>query len=296
MMDNVQMARERGYLDFPRELTLNVNELKTTPPEDVVVITTGSQGEPTSALTRMANGDHQHVQIQFGDTVVLSASPIPGNESLVYRNVDNLFRLGARVLYNRTDNIHVRGHAAQEELKIIQALVKPKFFVPVHGEYRHLVLHTQLARQMGVEEKNAIVMIDGDVLELDAETATMADRVPADYVYVDGLGVGDVDHVVLRDRQHLATDGMVVIVLAVDKQTSKLVGRPDVVSRGVTSIDESDDFLERTKDAVVEALGAEGEHVVEWTAVNQKVREAVARFLYTETHRRPMVMPVIVEV
>jgi ribonuclease J len=296
MMDNVQMARERGYLDFPREMTLNVNDLKSTPPEDVVVITTGSQGEPTSALTRMANGDHQHVQIQPGDTVVLSASPIPGNEALVYRTVDNLFRLGARVLYNRTDNIHVRGHAAQEELKIVHALVKPKFFVPIHGEYRHLVLHAQLARQMGVEEDNAMVLVDGDVMELDAAGAEMRDRIPADYVYVDGLGVGDVDHVVLRDRQHLATDGMVVIVLAVDKQTGKLVGRPDVVSRGVTSIDESDDLLERTKDAVVDALGAEDEHIPEWSAVNQKVREAVAKFLYAEIHRRPMIMPVAVEV
>jgi ribonuclease J len=296
MMDNVQMARERGYLDFPREMTLNVNDLKTTPSEDVVVITTGSQGEPTSALTRMANGDHQHIQIQPGDTVVLSASPIPGNESLVYRNVDNLFRLGAHVLYNRTDNIHVRGHAAQEELKIVQALVKPKFFVPVHGEYRHLVLHTELARQMGVEDDNAIVMVDGDVLELDEESATMVDRIQAEYVYVDGLGVGDVDHIVLRDRQHLATDGMVVIVLAVDKQTGKLVGRPDVVSRGVTSIDESDDLLERTKDAIVVAIGAEGDHIAEWSAVNQTVREAVARFLYNETRRRPMIMPLAVEV
>jgi ribonuclease J len=296
MMDNVQMARERGYLDFPREMTLSVNDLKSIPPEDVVVITTGSQGEPTSALTRMANGDHQHIQIQPGDTVVLSASPIPGNEALVYRTVDNLFRLGARVLYNRTDNIHVRGHAAQEELKIIQALIKPKYVVPIHGEYRHLVLHSQLARQMGVAEENSMVLIDGDVLELDAEGATLGERIPADYVYVDGLGVGDVDHVVLRDRQHLATDGMVVIVLAVDKQTGKLVGRPDVVSRGVTSIDESDELLERTKDAVVDALGGEGEHIVEWSAVNQKVREAVAKFLYAEIHRRPMVMPVAVEV
>jgi ribonuclease J len=296
MMDNVQMARERGYLDFPRELTLNVNELKTTPAEDVVVITTGSQGEPTSALTRMANGDHQHVQIQHGDTVVLSASPIPGNESLVYRNVDNLFRLGAHVMYNRSDNVHVRGHAAQEELKIIQALVKPKFFVPVHGEYRHLVLHARLARQMGVKDDHAIVMVDGDVLELDGETATMDDRIPADYVYIDGLGVGDVDHIVLRDRQHLSTDGMVVVVVAVDKQTGKVVGRPDVVSRGVTSIDESEELLERTRDVVVEALASEGDHVAEWSSVNQKVREAVAKFLYDETHRRPMVMPVAVEV
>jgi ribonuclease J len=273
-----------------------VNDLKGTPDDEIVVITTGSQGEPTSALTRMANGDHQHVQIQPGDTVVLSASPIPGNEALVYRTVDNLFRLGARVLYNRTDNIHVRGHAAQEELKIIHALVKPKFFVPIHGEFRHLVLHTRLAREMGIEEDNAIVLTDGDVLELDGEHAEMADRIPADYVYVDGLGVGDVDQVVLRDRQHLSTDGMVVIVLAVDKQTGKLVGRPDVVSRGVTSIDESEELLERTREAVVEALGEEDDHIAEWTAVNQKVREHVGKFLYGEIHRRPMIMPVAVEV
>jgi ribonuclease J len=295
-MDNVQMARDRGYLDFPREMTLNVNDLRNLPPEEVVIVTTGSQGEPTSALTRMANGDHQHVKIQADDTVVLSASPIPGNEALVYRNVDNLFRLGAHVLYNRTDNIHVRGHAAQEELKIVQALVRPKFFVPVHGEYRHLVLHRELAVQMGVAAENAMVLIDGDVLELDGEHGEIAEHIPADYVYVDGIGVGDVDDVVLRDRQHLATDGMVVIVLAVDKQTGHLVGRPDIVSRGVTSIEESEDLLERTKDAVVDALGGESEHIAEWTAVNQKVREAVGKFLYGEIHRRPMIMPVAVEV
>jgi ribonuclease J len=296
MMDNVQMARERGYLDFPRELSIGVNELKNVPDDEVVVITTGSQGEPTSALTRMANGDHQHIQVKEGDTVVLSASPIPGNEALVYRTVDNLFRLGARVLYNRSDNIHVRGHAAQEELKIMQALIKPKFFVPIHGEYRHLVLHQRLAREMGVEEENSIVLIDGDVLELDGDSAVVADKIPADYVYVDGIGVGDVDNVVLRDRQHLATDGMVVIVMAVDKQTGKLVGRPDVVSRGVTSIDESEELLERTREAVVEALGGEDDHIMEWAVVNQKVREHVAKFLYSEIHRRPMVMPVTVEV
>jgi ribonuclease J len=296
MMDNVQMARERGYLDFPRDVTLTVNDLRAARPEDVVVITTGSQGEPTSALTRMANGDHQHVQIQPGDTVVLSASPIPGNEALVYRTVDNLFRLGASVLYNRSDNIHVRGHAAQEELKIVHALVKPKYFVPVHGEYRHLVQHRDLARQMGVADENAFVMIDGDVLEIDAEHAEVRERVAADYVYVDGIGVGDVDNVVLRDRQHLSTDGMVVIVLAVDKQSGKLIGRPDVVSRGVTSIDESEELVEGTKDAVVEALGSEGAHIVEWSDVNQKVREAVAKYLYAEIHRRPMVLPLAVEV
>ncbi len=259
-------------------------------------MTTGSQGEPTSALTRMANGDHQLVQIVPGDTIVLSASPIPGNESLVYRTVDNLFRLGATVMYNRTDNIHVRGHASQEELKIIQALVKPKYFVPIHGEYRHLVLHSRLAQTMGVPPENAPVLIDGDVLELDGETAVVRERdVPAEYVYVDGIGVGDVDHVVLRDRQHLATDGMVVVILTLDKQTGKLIGRPDIASRGVTSIDESEELLEGTRDVVIGSLEG-ADHIVEWALVNQTVKEAVANYLYKETHRRPMVLPIAVEV
>ncbi|MPZ48389.1 MAG: RNase J family beta-CASP ribonuclease [Dehalococcoidia bacterium] len=296
MMDNVQMARDRGYLSFPREMTLNVNDLKNTPPEQVVIITTGSQGEPTSALTRMANGDHQHVQVIPGDTVVLSASPIPGNESSVSRTIDNLFRLGARVLYNRIADVHVRGHAAQEELKIVQALVKPKFFVPVHGEYRHMVLHAQLAQQMGVAKDNAMVLVDGDVLELDGESAVVHQQaVQADYVYVDGLGVGDVDHIVLRDRQHLATDGMVAVILALDKQTGRIIGRPDVVSRGVTSIEESDELLERTKDVVVASMEG-ADHIVEWAMVNQTVKEAVANFLYREVHRRPMILPVAFEV
>jgi ribonuclease J len=296
MMDNVQMARDRGYLSFPRELTLGVNDLRNTPNEQVVVVTTGSQGEPTSALTRMANGDHQYVQIVPGDTVVLSATPIPGNEALVYRTVDNLFRLGARVLYNRVADVHVRGHAAQEELKIVQALVKPKYFVPIHGEYRHLVLHAHLARTMGVETDNAKVLVDGDVLELDGETAVVLERdESADYVYVDGLGVGDVDHVVLRDRQHLASDGMVVVILTVDKQTGKLIARPDIVSRGVTSIEESEELLEGTRDAAIASLEG-ADHIVEWALVHQTVKEAVASYLYSETHRRPMVLPVAVEV
>jgi ribonuclease J len=295
MMDNVQMARERGYLDFPREMSMNVNDLRNAAPEETVIVTTGSQGEPTSALTRMANGDHQHVQIVPGDTVVLSATPIPGNEALVYRTVDNLFRLGARVLYNRVADIHVRGHAAQEELKIIQSLVRPKYFIPIHGEYRHLVLHSQLARLMGVAEENIFTLVDGDVLDIAETGARVSGRVASDYVYVDGLGVGDVDHVVLRDRLNLATDGMVVVVLSIDKQTGKLIGPPDVISRGVTSIEESEELLERTRDMVIAALEG-ADHIVEWSAVNTNVKEAIAKFLYDETHRRPMVLPVAVEV
>ena len=295
MVDNVQMARERGYLDFPREMNLSVNDLRGAPDNEVAIITTGSQGEPTSALTRIANGAHQHIQIVPGDTVVLSATPIPGNEALVYRTVDNLFRLGARVLYNRVADVHVRGHAAQEELKIIQSLVRPKYFVPVHGEYRHLVLHAHLARTMGVAEENAIVLTDGDVLELDEKGARVREHIPADYVYVDGLGVGDVDHVVLRDRLNLATDGMVVVILAVDKQTGKLVGRPDVLLRGVAGLEESEELLERTRGTVVASLEG-ADHIAEWSVVNTTVKEAVAKFLYDETHRRPMILPIAVEI
>ena len=295
MMNNVEMARDRGYIDFPRELSLTVNELRSAPPEEVAVITTGSQGEPTSALTRMANGDHQHVQVVAGDTVVLSATPIPGNEALVYRTVDNLFRLGAHVLYNRVADVHVRGHAAQEELKIVQTLVRPKFFVPVHGEYRHMVLHARLAQSVGMPEENTKVLIDGDVLEVDADSAEVVDHIPADYVYVDGLGVGDVDHIVLRDRKHLATDGMVVVILTIDKQTGKTVGPPDVVSRGVTGVELTGDLQDRLRDVVVSSLGG-ADHVAEWSIVNQNVREAAAKFLYNETHRRPMILPVAVEV
>jgi ribonuclease J len=274
---------------------VGVRELEKVPHRELAIMTTGSQGEPTSALTRMANQDHQHVTIVPGDTVVLSASAVPGNESLVYRTVDNLFRLGARVLYNRIANVHVRGHAAQEELKIIFSLVRPRYFVPIHGEYRHLVLHADLARSVGIPDKNVFVLTDGDVLELDERGARVAGRVPADYVYVDGLGVGDIDHLVLRDRHHLATDGMVVVILAIEKNTGRLVGQPEVVSRGFVDIEESEELLERTRDMVVAALEG-ADHIAEWSVVNTKVKDAIARFLYEETHRRPMVLPVSVEV
>jgi ribonuclease J len=189
MLDNVTMAIEQGYLNVPPGMMVGVSELRTVPPDRLVVITTGSQGEPTSALTRMARNDHPHIKIMEGDTVVLSASPIPGNEALIYRTVDNLFRLGAQVLYNRVADIHVRGHAAQEELKLVLSLVRPRYFVPIHGEYRHMMLHARLAQQMGIPADRTFVMLDGDVLELDEREAAIVGRVPAEYVYVDGLGV-----------------------------------------------------------------------------------------------------------
>jgi ribonuclease J len=259
-------------------------------------MTTGTQGEPTAGLARMANRDHRFVEIQRGDTVVMSSSPIPGNEGMVYRVVDNLFKLGAKVHYNRVANVHVRGHAAQEELKLVLSLVKPRYFIPVHGEYRHMTLHAQLARDMGVLAENAFVLEDGDVWETNGLTAQVVDHVPANHVYVDGLGVGDIDHVVLRDRRHLATDGMVVVVIAVDKQNGRPVGRPDVVSRGFVDVEESSELLEATRDMAAKALEGGSDHLAEWGVMNSKVKDTIARFLYDETRRRPMILPVVVEV
>jgi ribonuclease J len=294
MLDNVHMALERGYLRAPEGMLVSVRELPSVPHEELAIITTGSQGEPTSALTRMANQNHQHVKIVEGDTVILSASAVPGNEGLVHRTVDNLFKLGAQVLYNRIADVHVRGHAAQEELKIVHSLVKPKYFVPIHGEYRHMVLHARIAESLDLGTES-FILTDGDVLELTERGAEYGEPIPADYVYVDGLGVGDIDHVVLRDRKHLASDGMVVVILAVDKQTGRVTRRPDVVSRGFVDMDESEELIERTRDEVLRALEG-AEHIVEWGAVNTQVKESVAKFLYDETRRRPMVLPVAVEV
>ena len=295
MENNVQMAMDLGYLDVPKGIMVNLRELDRIPHKNLAIITTGSQGEPTSALTRMANQDHQHVKIVPGDTVVLSASAVPGNESLVDRTVDNLFRLGARVLYNRIANVHVRGHAAQEELKIVHSLVRPHYFVPIHGEYRHMMLHAELAESLGMPREDIFVLEDGSVLELDEHSARVVEQIPAGHVYVDGLGVGDIDHVILRDRHHLATDGMVVVILAIEKKTGRRVTRPEVLSRGFVDIEESDELIERTRKKVEEAL-AGADHMAEWSVVNTKVKDVVSRFLYAETHRRPMVLPVSVEV
>jgi ribonuclease J len=295
MIDNVAMARQLGYLQAPEGTIVGVEEMRNTPPAKLVVITTGSQGEPTSALTKMANGDHRHIQIMKGDTVVLSASPIPGNEQAVYRNVDNLFRLGADVLYNRVSNIHVRGHASREELKIIQGLLQPEYFVPVHGEYRHLVVHARLAESVGVPQGNAFVLTDGDVLEIDEEAAWLGERVPASYVYIDGLGIGDVDQHILRDRAHLSTDGVVVVIVTVDKQTGALVRPAEVLARGVVDLEEREDLAERTREVVAKALQG-AEHYAEFGDINTRIRDAVSKFLYDETRRRPMVLTVTVEV
>ena len=295
MINNVAMARQLDYLNAPDGTIVGVEEMQKTPSEQLAIITTGSQGEPTSALTRMANGSHRHVSIAEGDTIVLSATPIPGNEQAVYNNVNNLFRQGAHVLYNRIENVHVRGHASQDELKVVQSLLQPEYFVPVHGEYRHLVAHARLAESVGVPEGNAFVLTDGDVLEINEEDARQTGRVDAAYVYIDGLSVGDVDKQILSDRAHLSTDGVVVVTVSVDKQTGRLVGSADVVSRGFVDVEENAALLEQAGRVAQEAVDGR-ERGAPIGEANARLKDALSKFLYDETRRRPMVLPVTVEV
>lgn len=294
MMNNVEMAIEQGYLDAPDDILAPLDRMKKLAPNKITIITTGAQGEPTSALVRMANHDHRHIEIQAGDTVVFSSSAIPGNELLINRTIDNLYRLGANVLFGRNSTVHVHGHASQEELKLMIGLAKPKYFVPVHGEYRHLVMHSQIARSMGVEDQNVFTIEDGDILEIDRKGARVNGRTSADYVYVDGLSVG-VDQVVLRDRKTLAGDGVLVAIVPVDRHTGKPIGRPDVVSRGFPEGDLANGVMERARDVIMQSL--EGvEHVADRADINQRVHNALQRFMYDQTRRRPMILPVTVEV
>ncbi|MFA7248403.1 MAG: ribonuclease J [Dehalococcoidia bacterium] len=295
MVNNVNMARDLGYLKVPGNILMTVNQMRDHPPHRTIIICTGSQGEPTSALTRMASGSHQQIAIQEDDTVILSSNPVPGNEKFVYKNIDLLMEAGAKVIYNRLADVHVRGHAAREELKIIHRLVRPRYFVPMHGEYRHLVLHRELALVLGMPDEDAFVMTDGDVLEITEDGAELVDPVPADYVYVDGLGIGDVDDFVLRDRQHLANDGMLVFVAAIDRHTGKLARPPEVMSHGFVGPEEEPALLEGVGAMVSLALGG-AERALDWRALHESLKGEVAEYLHRKTHRRPLVIPVMLEV
>jgi len=294
MVDNVQMALELGYLSVPENVLTPIDQLSRMQPQKVAIMTTGSQGEPTSALVRMASRDHRQIQIARGDTVVISASPIPGNDMLINRTIDNLCRLGAQVLHTRIADVHVRGHAAQEELKMLLSLVNPRFFVPIHGEYRHMTKHALLAQAMGLAQEHTFVLEDGDILELDGKGGRVVGRVAADHVYVDGLAVG-VNQVVLRDRRRLASDGIIVVILTVDKHSGQPVGEPDVVARGFMDTEEAEEILDKARKQVTRALKGTDHHS-EWTEVNTRVRDALAQYLYQETRTRPMILPLIVEV
>ena len=295
MVDNVQMAIKLGYLRIPESVLAKGEELRDVAREKTVIVTTGAQGEPTSALVRMASRDHREVTIVPGDTVIISATPIPGNEVLVSRTIDNLFRLGARVLYDKVETVHVHGHAAQEELKAMISLIKPRYFVPIHGEYRHMELHRDLAESLGMDRDHTFVLTDGEVLEIDETSAIRAGRVPADYIYVDGLGIGDVDDFILRDRAHLASEGLVVFVVAIDHNTGRLARPPEVMSHGFVGTEEAPALVDGVRDLVASVLGGD-EPAVDWRQLHDSLRQDVAEFLQRRTHRRPLVIPVMLEV
>jgi ribonuclease J len=296
MSDTVRMALELGYLNAPNGILGRIDEARGLPHDKIVFITTGSQGEPTSALVRMANRDHHQVHIQRGDTIIMSATPIPGNEAVINRTVDSLFKQGAQVLYDKLAQVHVHGHGSQEELKLLLNLVKPKFFMPIHGEYRHLSLHAKLAQSVGIPEKNIFLLEDGDVLELEPAGGKVTGKVSSGNVYVDGLSVGDVGTVVLRDRRMLSRDGIVMVIITVNRQTGKLVGRPDIVSRGFVDTREAKDMIEESRDLVARALDHSGARPADWGFIYAKVRDILHKFYYDQTKRRPMILPVMVKV
>lgn len=296
MVNNVAIAKELGYMHIPDDTLIEMEKINSYPPEKIAIVTTGSQGEPMSALTRMATADHRWVGIQPGDTVIISATPIPGNEKMVARTVDLLFKQGADVIYGKEVGVHVSGHASQEEMKLMLNLVRPKFFVPVHGEYRHLIKHAKLAESLGIPSSNVLVAENGSVITVNPDNIAITDRVVAGRVLVDGLGVGDVGNIVLRDRKQLSQDGIMIIVVALSKANSAVIAGPDVVTRGFVYVRESEELMESARKKTQEALeNCAQRNVKEWSLIKAEVRERLGKHLYEKTGRRPMILPIIME-
>jgi len=296
MVNNVKMAAGMGYLTAPEGTIVPLSEARRLPHQKLVVLATGAQGEPTSALVRIANKEHPDIEAVPGDTVVISASPIPGNETLVAHTIDNLFRQGASVLYSRVAMVHVHGHASGEELKMMLSLVRPKFFVPVHGEYRHLMAHAAIARDTGVAESNAFVLEDGDVLELTADSGHVTDKVPAGHVFVDGHRLWDMTGKVLDERNRLARDGVVVVTITVDGRKRRLLNQPQLVSFGFVETDESSDLFERASEKVQINLEEALDKVLDLSRVESGLAISLSKFLHDETGRRPTVLAKVEEV
>lgn len=297
-MENiVEISILLGYMKVPEGVLINIDNIKKYRPNQIVIITTGSQGEPMSALTRMAYSDHRKVEITKDDLIIISATPIPGNEKSVSNVVNELFKIGAEVIYKSLADVHVSGHACQEELKLMLALVKPKFFIPVHGEHRHLVLHQNLAEQVGIPKSRSFVLSNGSVLELDSERAKISGTVPAGKILVDGLGVGDVGNIVLRDRKHLSQDGLIIVVVTISHDTRQMVSRPDVISRGFVYVREAENLIEGVKYAAEESvLECLERRNIEWSAMKSALKSSVARYIYDQTKRNPMILPIIEEI
>lgn len=293
----VSISAELGYLNIPEGIVIDINMINRYPADKLVIITTGSQGEPMSALTRMAFSDHRKVEIHPNDYVIISATPIPGNEKTVSRVVNELMKLGADVVYEKMYEVHVSGHACQEELKMIMGIVKPKYFIPVHGELKHLRKHAGLALSMGIPKENILIADNGRVAELSKKALRCTSTVPAGRVFVDGYGVGDVGSVVLRDRKHLAQDGLVIVAVCIDRESGMIVSGPDVVTRGFVYVKESEELINAAREVAVEAIEAQTDGgYFDWNSIKASLRDEISHLMYERTKRSPMILPVIMEV
>ncbi|HIJ95391.1 MAG TPA: ribonuclease J [Desulfuromonadales bacterium] len=294
MVKNVQIARDLGYLAIPDEQLMDIRALPHLPPEQVCIISTGSQGEPMSALTRIAMDDHKQIRLEKGDTVILSSRVIPGNERTISELINHLYRRGAEVFHEKVSEVHVSGHASQEELKLMLNTVQPRFFIPIHGEYRHLVNHIKLARKVGIPEERCILMVNGDVVSFYSETAVIVERIESGRVFVDGKGVGDVGRIVLRDRKHLSEDGMIVVIIGINKSSGEVIYGPDIVSRGFVFEDENREYLADAKNVVIAALDElNTEMRCDNEEVETAVRQVLRRFCKKTIERRPVILPII---
>ncbi|MBQ8204142.1 MAG: ribonuclease J [Clostridia bacterium] len=297
MLNVVSVASELGYLKVPKGVLIEIEDLNNYPLDKIVIITTGSQGEPLSALHRMAFSEHRQLELVPGDTIIISATPIPGNEKLVDKVINELMRKGANVVYEKMYDVHVSGHACQEELKLMLSVVKPKYFIPVHGEQKHLYKHALLAKAMGINNKNILIPTNGAVIEVTKNEIKSSETVTSGRVLVDGLGVGDVGSIVLRDRKHLAEDGIIVVTVAIDSNTREVVSGPDVVSRGFVYVKESEQLMNDLNELVCDILErCYISNISDWNTIKGKIKDGVSKFLFSKTHRSPMVLPMIMEV
>ena len=297
MVNMITTARELGYIQGPENIFIDIDMINSYPDDKLVIITTGSQGEAMSALTRMAAGDHKKVEITPNDLVIISATPIPGNEKLVSKVIDDLMKIGAEVIYSSLEAIHVSGHACQEEQKLMISLVKPKYFIPVHGEYRQLIAHASTAKDVGIDAENIFMLHNGRILELNEDSAKLGGTVPSGRILVDGLGVGDVGNIVLRDRQHLSQDGLIIIVITMDSSTGEIVAGPDVISRGFVYVRESENLMEDVKKVVRDELTrCEQNNIKEWSTIKSTLKDSLKDYIFQRTKRNPMLLPIIMEV
>ena len=297
MINIISTACDLGYMDVPENTFIDIEMIKNYTDDQLVIITTGSQGETMSALTRMASGEHKKVEITPNDLVIISATPIPGNEKFVSKVIDDLMQIGAEVVYSSLTDVHVSGHGCQEEQKLMLSLVRPKFFIPVHGEYRQLIAHANTAQKLGIPSENIFIMSNGRILEMNEHSANFGGIVPSGRVFVDGLGIGDVGSIVLRDRQHLSQDGLIVVVIAMDSATGEIVSGPDVISRGFVYVRESENLMEDVKNVLKEELKiCEQRRIRDWSTIKASMKDSLRDYIFAKTKRNPMILPIITEV